>query len=176
MSKGVKAVTDLTPLNIPVPPMLAKAIGYTGDAWFVSFHWTPFGDEAEYSDGRVTATGNWQAFLAYIQHPAIYPYLQDYDLGSSDSEAKQALLLDHEDSALYVAPMKEAGDFLSHQKWPTQQLVGMNQEEYAAFVTKALKNVKPPKEVSIKEIERRIEEQYALVLALQQWLDKQLKN
>jgi hypothetical protein len=176
MNRAVKSITNLTPLNVPVPPMLAKAIGYTGKARFVSFLWTPYGDEAEYSDGRVTATGNWQAFLAYIQHPAIYPYLQDYDLGSSETEAKHALLLDLEEFALYIAPVKEVKEFLSHQKWPTQQPVGMSQKEYAAFVAKALKKVKPPKEVSIKEIDKRIEEQYALVEGLQQWLDKQLKN
>ncbi len=60
--------------------MLAKAIGYSGDARYVAFNWTPFGDEAEYFDGRRSATGNWQAFLAYIQHPAVSPLLESYDL------------------------------------------------------------------------------------------------
>jgi hypothetical protein len=96
MSKVVKALEGITPLKAPVPPMLATAIGYKGDARFVSFHWTPYGDEAEYSDGRLSATGNWQAFLAYIQHPAVSPHLRDYDLGSSDSEAMHALILDRE--------------------------------------------------------------------------------
>jgi hypothetical protein len=63
MSKAVKELTEITPLNVPVPPMLAKAMGYNGEAWFVSFHWTSYGDEADYSDGRLSATGNWQAFL-----------------------------------------------------------------------------------------------------------------
>jgi hypothetical protein len=52
----------------------------------------------------------------------------------------------------------------------------MSQEEYTALVMKALKNVKPPKDVSIAEIQRRIERQYALVEELQLWLDKHLKN
>jgi hypothetical protein len=176
MKKAVSAFTGITPLNVPVPPMLAKAIGYTGKARFVSFQWTPYGDETDYSDGRVRATGNWQAFLAYIQHPAISPHLGDYDLGSSESEAKHALLLDLDELALYVGPVKEVKDFLSHQKWPTQQPVGMTQAEYAAFVAKALKNVKPPKHVGVEEIQRRIDQQYALVEELQQWLDRQLKN
>jgi len=42
-----------------------------------------------FSDGRLNATGNWQAFLAFIQHPTVSPFLEDYDLGSSDSEATQ---------------------------------------------------------------------------------------
>jgi hypothetical protein len=41
MSKLVKALKGMTPLQAPVPPMLAKAIGYKGDARFVSFQWTP---------------------------------------------------------------------------------------------------------------------------------------
>jgi hypothetical protein len=175
MNKAVPAFTGLTPLNVPVPPMLAKAIGYTGKARFVSFHWTPYGDETDYSDGRVSATGNWQAFLAFIQHPALSPHLKDYDFGSSDSEAKHALILDREKLALFVAPVREAEKFLREQ-WPKEPPVTMSQEEYTALVMKALKNVKPPTDVSIAEIQRRIERQYALVDELQQWLDKQLKN
>jgi hypothetical protein len=175
MNKAVHPVADLTPLNAPVPPMLATAIGYKSDARFVSFHWTPAGDETDYSDGRVSATGNWQAFLAYIHHPAVSPHLKDFDFGSSDSEAKHALILDQKELALFVAPVREAEKFLSEQ-WPKEPPVTMSQEEYTALVMKALKNVKPPKDVSIAEIQRRIERQYAPVEELQQWLDKQLKN
>jgi hypothetical protein len=66
MRNAVTAITGFTPLNVPVPPMLTKAIGYRGEARFVSFQWTPYGDETDYSDGRVQATGNWQAFLEAI--------------------------------------------------------------------------------------------------------------
>jgi hypothetical protein len=83
MSKVVKEFKSLIPLPVPVPPMLAKAIGYTGEAGYVAFKWTPYGDEAEYFDGRRSATGNWQAFLAYIQHPAVSPLLKGYDLNQS---------------------------------------------------------------------------------------------
>src|ERR687896_2600038 len=108
MRKSIKESKGLTPLPAPVPPILAQAIGYTGDARYVAFNWTPYGDEAEYFDGRSSATGNWQAFLAYIQHPAVSPHLNDYDFGSSESEAKHALILDRENTAVYVAPVKEA--------------------------------------------------------------------
>jgi hypothetical protein len=111
MSTAGKAVTDLTPLHAPVPPMLAKAIGYTGDARFVSFHWTPAGDETYYSDGCISATGNWQTYLAFIRHPAVNPHLKGYDFGSSDSEAEHSLLLDRLYLALYVAPVRDAENF-----------------------------------------------------------------
>jgi hypothetical protein len=175
MSKVVKTVKGITPLKAPVPPMLATAIGYKGDARFVSFQWTPYGDEAEYSDGRISATGNWQAFLAYIQHPAVSTYLQDYDLGSSDSEAKHVLILDRERLELTIAPVKEAKRFLTEQ-WPPQPPIRMSQEEYLPMISKALKNVKQPDDIEIEEIQRRIEAQYALIEEMQQWLDKYLKN
>jgi hypothetical protein len=175
MNKAVHSVADLTPLNAPVPPMLATAIGYKGDAWFVSFHWTPAGDETYYSDGRISATGNWQAYLAYIRHPAISPLLKGYDLGSSDSEAAHALILDREHLALYVAPVKAAEKFLNEQ-WPKAPPLRISQKEFSALVLKALKNVKPPKDISVDEVYRRIREQNALVDELLLWLDKQLKN
>jgi hypothetical protein len=132
MNKAAKSVPTLTPLNIPVPPMLAKAIGYTGQARFVSFQWTPYGDETDYSDGRVHAIGNWQAFLAFIHHPVVSPHLKGYDLGSSDSEAKHALILDQEQLALFVAPVREAQKFLAEQ-WPKELPIRMSKEEWAAY-------------------------------------------
>jgi hypothetical protein len=71
--------------------------------------------------------------------------------------------------------VRDAEKFLSEQ-WPKEPPVTMSQEEYTVLVMKALKNIKPPSDVSINEIQRRIERQYALVEGLQQWLDKQLKN
>jgi hypothetical protein len=141
-------------------------LGYRGEAQFVSFQWTPYGDETHDSDGRVQATGNWQVFLAFIHHPAVSPLLSDYDLGSSDSEAKHVLILDQKQLTLYIAPVKEAEKFLSEQ-WPKEPPIRMSQEEYAVLVTKALKNLRPPKKVSVDEIQWRIEQQYALVEELQ---------
>ena len=155
--------------------MLAKAIGYTGDARFVSFQWIPYGDEAEYSDGRLSATGNWQAFLAYVQHPAVSQFLSEYDLGSSDSEATHALILDREKLEVLIAPVKEAQTFLTKQ-WPPEPPIRMSQEEYLAKLSEALKHVKQPDDIDVEEIQRRIEAQYALVEEMQQWLDKLLKN
>jgi hypothetical protein len=175
MSKGAEAVYYLTTLNVPVPPMLAKSIGYTGEARFVSFHWMPAGDEAYYSDGRISATGNWQAYLAYIQHPAVSPNLKDYDLGSSDGEAKHSLILDQKKLSLFVAPVKVAEKFLGEQ-WPTQPPIRMSQEEMNAVVMKALKRVKPPKVPNVDEVYRHIRQQNAIVDEMQQWLNKQLKN
>jgi hypothetical protein len=96
--------------------------------------------QAPHSHGGTTS---WQAFLAFIHHPAASPLLKGYDLGSSDSEAKHALILDQAQQALFVAPVREAEKFLSAQ-CPKEPPIRMSQEEYAAFVTKALKNIRPP--------------------------------
>jgi hypothetical protein len=168
------AITGFTPLNFPVPPILARAIGYRGDARFVSFQWTPYGDEADYSDGRGSGTGNWQAFLAFIHHPAVSPQLKGYDLGSSDTEAKHALILDQKELALYVAPAKEAEKFLSEQ-WPKEPPVTMSEEEYAALVTKALKNIRQ-RDINMEDVHRHMKQERGLIEELQLWLDKHLKN
>src|ERR671932_159314 len=146
MSNAVKELKGLTPLKAPVPPMLAKAIGYTGNTRYIAFKWTPYGDEAEYFDGRMSATGNWQAFLAYIQHPAVSPLLQDYDLGSSDSEARHALVLDRKKLEIFIAPVKVAQTFLTEQ-WPPEPPLRMSQEEYLAKISEALKHVKKPDDI-----------------------------
>jgi hypothetical protein len=174
MSKSVKHSKGLIPLNVPVPPLLATAVGYIGEARYVAFQWAPYGDEAEYFDGRRSATGNWQAFLAYIQHPAVSPLLQDYDLGSSESEARHALILDREKLEVFIAPVKEAQTFLTDQGPPEPHL-RMSQEEYLAKISEMLKSVKQTDDIDIEEIQRRIDEQYALVEAMQRWLDKYLK-
>ena len=175
MSKVAKELKSLTPLQAPVPPMLSQAIGYNGNAQYVAFNWTPYGDEAEYSDGRMSATGNWQAFLAFIQHPAVSPLLSEYDLGSSDSEAKHAIILDQEKLELSIAPVKDAQTFLAEQ-WPPEPPLRISQEEYLAAISKALKQVKHPDEIDVEEIQRQIKRQYALIEDMHRWLDTYLKN
>jgi hypothetical protein len=175
MSKVVNKFKGITPLQAPVPPMLATAMGYNGDARYVAFHWTPYGDEADYSDGRISATGEWQAFLAYVRHPAVSPHFRGYDLGSSDSEAKHALILDREQQAIYIAPVKEAQTFLPEQ-WPPEPPLRMSREEYLAVISKALKQVKQPDDIDIEKIQRQMKEQYARIAELQRWLDTYLKN
>ena len=136
--------------------------------------WTPFGDEVDYSDGQVSATGNWQAFLAYIEHPAVSPFLEGYDLGSSESEAKHALLLDRAQQEIYIAPVRQIEEFLKW-RWPHLSSARMHQEENMAKIAIALKR-RNPRDMDIEEIQQRIEEQHVLIETMRRWLDKQLKN
>jgi hypothetical protein len=105
-----------TPLRIPVPPILERAIGYDGEARWVAFYWGA-GDEVYYDDGRVSATADWQPYLLFIRHHAVWPGLIGCDFGSSDAPARQYLLLDRTQRALYAAPARAAHQFLL-QQWP----------------------------------------------------------
>lgn len=127
--------------NVPVAPMMERALGYTGERRFVAFHWSnrlkslcwadsPFG--CARSGSKI-----WHNFLA---HPVVAPHLQRWTSGhkrvqtirftakdqrnidvenlSKDEEerAKQeagnALFLDRQERQLYVARWWDAFSFL----------------------------------------------------------------
>jgi hypothetical protein len=152
---------------VPVPPLLARAIGYTGRARYVAFHWTPYGDEAKYFDGRMSGTGNWQAFLAYIQHPAVSPNLKDYGLCSVTSNDSHILILDQAILEMFIAPAQAAEEFLTRQQQRFGSIPGC-MEAYVAKISITLRRGNQPKITS--------EEQYALNEAVRLWLDRYLKN
>jgi hypothetical protein len=161
------------PLNVPVPPMLAKAMGYKGDARFVSFHWMHKEVEIEYSDGRTSAIASYSPYFLYIQHPAVKPHLKAYDLGyPHQSEATHALILDREKLELYIAPVEVAEAFLTQQPRPIQQPVRKTQQEFIAMSTNAMQADEHPDAA----MQRRIEANYTLIMELRRWLDKYLKN
>jgi len=107
---------SLTRIMAPVPPMLEEAIGYDGGALLVAFYWQPAGDECTWDDGRCSVWGaNWGAWLAYTQHPAVWPHVLPYDLGSSDAPAEHWLVLDRQERQLYAGPWRAAAEALRHQ-------------------------------------------------------------
>jgi hypothetical protein len=96
----------------------------------------------------------------------VSPSLKDYDLGSSDSNAKHALILDQAILEMFIAPVKEAEAFLTKQ-WPPEPPIHMSQKEYLAVISEALKKTPPPRDIDIEEIQLRINEQYALIEEMQ---------
>jgi hypothetical protein len=117
---------------------------------------------------------NYVPIDTYIQHPAISSFLEDYDLGSSENEAKHALILDQVKPEVFIAPVKDAEKFLGEQ-WPQQPLIRMSKEELVAKISIVQKNIKQPR-YDIGEIQRRIKDQFAVIEDIQKWLDKHLKN
>jgi hypothetical protein len=52
-----------------------QAVRTAGRARYVSFYWTPCGDEIMYSDGRLSADGQWHAWLVFTRHRTVSPHL-----------------------------------------------------------------------------------------------------
>lgn len=123
--------TQCIPLTIPVPPMFERALGYPGQllppdaplARYVALYWTEGGDEAAFDDGQRSAVGmlNNDAYLAFVQHPAVAPHLQRYHLGSSDAPAAHWLILDRQQQTFSVAPIEVARHLVEGQWGPSPE-------------------------------------------------------
>lgn len=111
-----------TPIDLPLPPELAEAFGYSGDARFVGFYWSPCGDEVVHTDGRSSGTGQSWTFLTYRRHRAVTPLLAGWNLGYSDRDAEHCLLIDRERNRASVAPLSAAREFLEAQHSPVPAL------------------------------------------------------
>jgi hypothetical protein len=109
-------------LEVPVPPRLAELIGYRGKARWVAFYWTACGDESFYNDGQVSGTGHSWPYLEFLRHPAVAPSLTPFNLGSSDFEATECLILDRDERVLHVAAVRSARGFLHRQHPPLPEL------------------------------------------------------
>jgi hypothetical protein len=102
-----------------LPRNWERAFGYDGEARYVTFYWTPVGDEAVYDDGQAGGDGNWRLFLTLRhQHPELD---RRYNVGYSDLEADHWLLLDRETRDLVAMPSAEAQARL-RQQWPAMDL------------------------------------------------------
>jgi hypothetical protein len=166
----------LIPIMVPVPPMLEKAIGYSGFAQFVSFYWEPGRNEALYHDGQRGGTGKWQGYITFLEHETVSPYITQYDFGSSECEAKHVLILDREERKLYVAERKVATAFLA-QQWPNFEST-MFEKQYTALIINILKKVRQPDGRKITMVSPPIMfgEQRTFIKALQNWLRQRLLN
>jgi hypothetical protein len=80
-------------LQIPVPPMLEAALGYTGTARYVAFFWGA-GDEVYWDDGWSSADGESAGWLAFTRHRRVSHLLAPYHFGDSDTAATHWLLVD----------------------------------------------------------------------------------
>src|ERR1051326_452206 len=117
----------LVPLPVPVPPMLEQALDYPGQARLVAFYWSAMGDEAMYADGVRSGEADWAAYLTFVEHPRVEPQLRPFDLGSSEEEAQQWLVLDREARTLSVLPAQEAAALLQ-QQWGSRPVLPLRLE------------------------------------------------
>jgi hypothetical protein len=174
-------MSNLIPLiNIPVPSMLEQALGYEGQHRYVAFWWEPAGDELAWDDGQSGVVGaNWHAWLTYVQHPHITPYLEPYELGSSDEPAQHWLLLDRQERVLYVGTVNDAASFLAQHApsapaiTPGEDVISMEDALNMAIeeLLASMREIPPP---DPDEIRKCMEKQARLEADLKAWLDHQI--
>src|SRR5579883_3324012 len=180
---------DLRPfrLYVPVPPMLAEAIGYVGqvfghplDARWVGFYWERSGDEANFDDGRTSGTGEYTGYQAFVDHPRVAVHLRHFDFGGSEARPRHYLLLDRAEHHLYAVPVQLAQQFL-HNQWQEQgqasETGAVQQEESFGELAAALdvdtwQEVKRPDDINA-QVMAALERQGLLVDELVRWLDGQ---
>ena len=150
-----------------LPDEFWPAFGYEGQAQFVSLFWTPFGDEAIYTDGRIEADGDWVAYLMLLDHPANAELLRylcwfcqgrgttndlenepcdecdgvgtlEYNLGSSEFQATHILIADREEGRVYVTPRCAGEQFLREQRPPFEPLTGMEVHAVTEAIRRAM--------------------------------------
>ena len=113
--------------KLPAIEEFLEAVGYPvndSSARYVAVYWGG-GDEAYYEDGGRGGTGEWQAYLMYVEHPRIHAWLGSlrYTLGNSDEEATNWLVFDRATSEGRVLPVKEARKLLKEQWVPIEPVV-----------------------------------------------------
>jgi hypothetical protein len=160
------------PLNVPVPPNLAEAFGYRGDACVVGFWWEPAGDELVFEDGRTFGTGDPWAFLAYRRHSAVALHLDPYNTGYSDVEAEHALVLDRERDRMSVAAIATARPFLKQQHPPPPDLTPQEIAKVQQRIDDALRAGWQEVRIDQEEIARAMQEQRERMAAMVAYLDR----
>ncbi len=109
-----------------------EGLGYAGQVKWAAFYWEPCGDEAVYDDGICSGDGNWWAFLQFVRHPSVAPWLANYDLGSSDREATHWLLCDLENREVHVGEKAKVCKFLIKERkriLPRSPAIPLNADE-----------------------------------------------
>jgi hypothetical protein len=147
-----------TPVDLPIPPELAEALGYRGDARFVAFHYSACGDDAVVDDGRTCSTcGPW-AFIAYRRHRAVAPLLAPFNLGYSDRDADHCIVLDREAGRASVGAIDEAREFL-HARHRPPPVVSREQAEAMRRELEAMMEGWREQTVDAEDVARMMEEQ-----------------
>lgn len=167
----------LTRTGAPVPPILAQAVGYTGESRFVALH-CGGGDESYYDDGVISATGEWGPYLLYLRHPAVWPHLVGFHFGNSDADATHWLLLDREKGVAYAGAVRDVHALLVAQHpevyAPAPDVTVRTWEDMLASLQEhqgAWESLSADEQMAT--IHERMREQEQRYLALEEWLAKQ---
>jgi hypothetical protein len=112
--------SDFHLLPVPMPPALPGVVGVNSERRFFSL--TYEGSKPFWSDGRAGATFSYfAAYEPYIDHLAMAIHLFDVSLGHDDEPPAHSLLIDRQESNVYVGPYGEVCGFLEKQHPPRRQ-------------------------------------------------------
>ena len=160
----------MTPFPIPVPPQLEAAVGYPGEARWMALCWTSLGDTCVYDDGRLSGTGHGWAYLGFVRHAAVAPYLTHADLGSSEYEGRERLVIDRQERRVYLALAAEGRSVVCGQ-WPDEPAVELTREEWAAIVEDVRQRMLSRPLPSMNQLMSQMREHSALVADMIRFLD-----
>jgi hypothetical protein len=145
-------------------------MAYTSDARWAAAYWEPAGDEAEFSDGRLSGTGDWQAFLLVVEYPPNLAILEGlnarWQLGSSETPASHWLVVDRPSGAVYLAPLANVHRFLASQ-WPPPLHWQPTAEEIAAVVERLRQSLANMEPLRAEDFRQEHEAHQARLAALQ---------
>ncbi len=168
--------SSINEIRVPVPPepLLEDAVGYCNSSHtkYLRMWWERCGDEAMISDGRMTMTGYYEGYLAYIRHSSVN--LTGYKLGDSDNEAQNCLIIDLFERKAFIAPKKISEKLLSEQwsKSPAVNTVlSMTHEDVVKRIQEMLDSLEST--ATFEGLMAGIEESEHYVFLREEWLDGQ---
>jgi hypothetical protein len=160
------------PIDLPLPPELAETFGYSGNSRFVAFFWRPSGDQVVFDDGRSSGTGNSWTFLSYRRHRVVAPLLEEFNLGYSDLDAEDCLVIDRERNIASIAPIRSIGPFLQAQHPPAPELSQEQVESIRRHIAESLERRQWQAASSAEAMSRALAEQRGRLGRMVAWLDQ----
>lgn len=162
----------MIPITVPVPPQFEAAVSWTGgESRWLSVCWSPCGDCPWLDDGRSSMTGTPWGLLAWLRHPAVAAAIRDLDIGSSERDGRQRLLLDREYRRMFVCGADEARVVVREQ-WPHEEPVELSVEQWKAVVERVRRMTLDRPLPTMHELMRQMREHAAVVADMVRWLDR----
>lgn len=160
----------MTPLPVPVPPQLEHVVGYPGNARWVSLCWTCCGDSCWYDDGRTSGTGHPWGYLGWVRHAVVAPSVAVADLGSSERDGTQRLVIDRVERRAYLADAAGARSVVCGQ-WPDAPAVELTGDDWDEVVERVQREMLGRPLPSGADLMRQLQLHARLVADMIAWLD-----
>jgi hypothetical protein len=159
-------------LPIPLPPQWESVVGWAGGpARWLSACWTCCGDCPWLEDGRTGVTGSPFGWQGWSRHRAVAPHLASHDIGSSEADGCERLLVDLVGRQVFVADAAEARWFV-HGQWPPEEPIRLSQEQIDAVLEQVRAAMASRPLPTADELMRRMREHSRLVAEMVAWLDR----